>query len=117
MWFFPVGNVGLRHGQVWWYCDTGAPPDGISAPGRILISVRCSAPSKVIPKTENFMEEELFSEISKVFHSNPVGFLSQRVQMPSRCQGNTFPTHLGKCTLRNVSQEGVRGGIGFAVGL
>lgn len=115
--FFPVGNVGLQHRQVRWYCDTGAPPDGISAPGRILISVRCSAPSKVVPETENFVEEKLFREISKLFHSNPVVFLSQRVKMPARCQENTFPNHLGKCTMRNVSQESVRGGIGFAVDL
>lgn len=101
---FPVGNVGLPHRQVWWFCDTGAPPDGISAPGRILIYLRCSAPSKAVPKTENFMEEKFFRAIPKLFHSNPVAFLSQRVKLPSTCQKTPSQPTWGSTSWKSVTE-------------
>lgn len=108
---FPVGNVGLQHRQVCWFCDTGAPPDGTPAPGRIWISVRCSAPSQIVPKAESFKEEKLFRAISKLYHSNPVVFLSQRIKLPSRCQENPNPPGEVRCE-KSASEVG---GVGLVL--
>lgn len=66
--------------------------------------------------TENFMEENFFRAISELFHSNPVVFLSQTTfQVPRKHLPNP-PGQVHHEKSVTEKQEGVRDGIGFAVG-